>query len=104
MFTVAILKQNQNAQTAAKVRVEKWFYTSGIPSHIHSNESWSFKNDIIQHLCQKYGIQQMTITLYNPWGNLICERFNQVLHKLLKTLPKDQEVNWPAYLISDLDI
>ena len=45
-----------------------------------------------------YGVEQSTTALYNPCGNSKCERFNQTLHDLLKTLPKSQKPNWPAHL------
>ena len=45
-----------------------------------------------------YGVKQSTTTPYNPHGNSKCERFNQTLHDLFKTLPKSQKSNWPAHL------
>ena len=37
-FAVAVVTPNQKAQTVAKVLVDKWFYTYGIPTQIHSNK------------------------------------------------------------------
>ena len=47
-----------------------------------------------------YGVKQSTTTPYNPHGNSTCERFNQTLHNLLKTLDKEQKANWPLHLSS----
>ena len=85
-FTVAVVTSCQQSKTVAKALVDEWFK--------------SFNNNIIHHLCKIYGVQQSTTTPYNPCGNPKCERFNQTLDDLLKTLPKSQKSNWPAHLSS----
>ena len=75
-FTVAVVTLNQQAKTVAKALVDRWFYTYGIPSRIHSDQGKSFDNKIMHHLCMMYGIKQSTTTLYNPCGNSKCKRFN----------------------------
>ena len=37
-FSMAIVMPNQQAKTVAKALVDKWFYTDGIPSRIHSDQ------------------------------------------------------------------
>ena len=37
---------------------------------------------------------------YSPCGNSTCERFNYMLHDLLKTVDKEQKSNWPLHLSS----
>ena len=41
----------------AKILVEKWFYTYGIPAQIHSNQGQHFHNQITTHLYALYGIE-----------------------------------------------
>ena len=36
-FSVAVITLNQQSKTIAKMMVDKWFYTCGIPSRIHSD-------------------------------------------------------------------
>ena len=74
-FTVAVETPNQQAKTVAKALVDRWYYTYGIPSRIHSDRGIPFDNNIIHHLCTMYRVKQST-TLYNPLGNSKCERFN----------------------------
>ena len=97
-FSVAVVMPNQQAKTVAKALVDKWFYVYGIPTRIHSDQGKSFDNKIIEQLCKIYGVKQSTSTPYNPCGNSPCERLNHTLQNLLKTLPKDQKLNWPAHL------
>ena len=47
-----------------------------------------------------YGVKQSTTTPCNPCGNSTCERFNCMLHNLLKTLEKEQKANWALHLSS----
>ena len=97
-FCVAVVTPNQKAKTVAKALIDKWFYTYGIPAHIHSDQGKSFDNHLIDQLCKLYGIQQSTTTLYNAQGNSPCEQLNCTLQNLLKMLSKDQKPNWPEHL------
>ena len=55
-FTVAVITPNEQAKTVAKALVDKWFYTYGMPSRIHSNMGKLFDNNIIHHLCTMYRV------------------------------------------------
>ena len=68
-FTVAVVTPNQQAKTVAKALVDRWFYTYGIPSRIHSDQGKSFDNKIIHQLCTMYGVKQSTPPPNNPHGN-----------------------------------
>ena len=95
-----VIKPNQQVKTVAKYLVDKWFYTYGIPSRIHSDKGKSFDNNIIHHLCNIYRVEKSTATPYNLCGNPKCETFNQTLHNLLKMLLQLQKLNWPAQFSS----
>ena len=97
-FCVAVITPNQKAKMVAKALIDKWFYTYGIPAHIHSDQGKNFHNNLIAQLCRLHSIQQSTTTPYSPQGNSPCEHLNCTLQNLLKTLPKDQKPNWPEDL------
>ena len=99
-FNWAFITPNQNALTMAKIIVDKWLYSYRIPAQIHSDKCWSFENAILEPLYTMYGVEQSTTMPYNPHGNSNCERFNHMLHDLLKTLDKEQKVNWYLHLSS----
>ena len=88
----AFVTPNQKVITIAKILVDKWFYTYGIPARIHSNNGCSFDNEIMSHLYAMYGVEQSTTMPYNLCGNAPTERMNHTLINLLK-LPKEQKSN-----------
>ena len=83
-----------------KILVDKWFHVYGIPIHIYSDKSQNFDNELMTDLYAMYRVEQSTTTPYNPHGNTTCERLNQTLIDLLKSLPKEQRNNWPLNLPS----
>ena len=99
-YSQAFVTPNQNSLTMAKVLVEKWFSVFGIPAQIHSDQGWSFDNEIIASLCKMYGIRQSTTMPYNPHSNSQCECFNRTLFGLMRSLDQVQKPNWPNYLSS----
>ena len=62
-YSQAFIISNQKSLMVAKLFIEKWFSTFGIPTRIHSNQGKSFNNEIISHLCKMYGISYSTTTL-----------------------------------------
>ena len=99
-FSVAVVTPNQKALTVAKVLVDKWFHVYGIPSRLHSDQGKSFDNEIVKALCKLYGVKQSFTCPYNPWGNAQCEHFNRTMFSLLRTLSKEQKMDWPVHLPS----
>ena len=99
-FSQAFVTPNQKAITVAKILVDKWFYTYGIPACIHSDKGHSFDSEIMSHLYVLYGVEQSTTMPYNLHGNAPMERLNHTLIGLLKSLPKEQKSNLPLHLPS----
>ena len=98
-FSQAFVTSNQKAFTMAKINANKWFYVYGVPACIHSEKGQSFENEILEHLYILHGGKQSTTMPYNSHGNSTCEKFNHMLHDLLKTLDKEQKLNWPLHLL-----
>ena len=99
-FSLAFITPNQKALTIPKILVDKLFYVYGIPARIHSDQGWSFDNQIMQHLYALYGVEQSTTMPYNPHGNAQCKWFNHTMIGLLTSLSKEQKGNWPLHLPS----
>lgn len=97
-FTQAVPTWDQRASTVAEVLIREWFYRFGVPARIHSDQGRNFESQLIQQLCNFYGIQKTHTTPYHPQGNGQCERYNRTLHGLLRALPPSKKHDWPIYL------
>jgi hypothetical protein len=97
-FSIAIPTRDQTAVTTAKVLVNEWFMKYGVPERIHSDQSRNFEGSLIAELCKMYQVKKTRTTPYYPQGNGQCERFNRILHDLLRSLSPREKRQWPSHL------
>ena len=93
-----VATKDQKASTVARVLVREWFSRFGPPLRIHSDRGRDFESKVVRSLCKMYGTSKSRICSYRPQGNGQCERYNQTLHDLLRSLPSDKKKKWPMYL------
>ena len=97
-YTIAVATRNQRAETVACVLVNEWFFVFGVPLRLHSDMGRNFESQVIQSLCELYGIKKSHTTASHPIGNGQVERFNRTLHNLLKSLVPEKKRRWADHL------
>ena len=65
---------------------------------ILSDRGTHFKNQMIQHLLQKFQIKQLFSTPYHPQTNGLVERFNRTLCEALAKLTSEHKKDWDLYV------
>lgn len=69
------------------VFINKLFFKFEIYKCIYSDQGKYSEAEIIRQLCNLYRVKKKRTTPYYPQGNGQCERFNRILHDLLRSLP-----------------
>ena len=66
-----------------------------MPSRLHSDQGGEFENQTIRQLNKLLSIEKSRTTPYHPQSNGACERMNQTLLKMLRTLSESDKSCWP---------
>ena len=91
---------NQTAPVVAKTLWEQFLTHYGWPSKILTDRGKSFENNLFRELCALAQVQKLRTTPYRPQSNGSCERFNQMLIRMLGTLPQHAKRNWSEWVYS----
>ena len=98
-FLQAYPTRNKEAKTAAKHLYHDYIPRFGIPARgILHDQGREFENNIHKELQKLMGTQRIRTTPYNPSGNGQCERMNQTILHMLKTLGEEQKSKWADHL------
>ena len=65
-----------------------------------SDQGRNFESNVSQQLCCILGILKCRTTPYHPMTNGLCERLNQTLIRMLRTLTQDKKANWKSHVAS----
>ena len=60
-----------------------------------SDQGGEFESDLVRDLNKICGVTKIRTTPYHPQTNGACERMNQTLLKMLRTLPENMKSRWP---------
>ena len=94
-FTQAYPTKNKSSLTAAKRLYNDFILRFGIPSQFLTDQGGEFENNLMRDLNKICGITKIRTTPYHPQTNGACERMNQTLLKMLRTLPESMKSRWP---------
>jgi len=66
----------------------------GVPRRIIHDNGPQFMSQVFYQFCDKYRIQNMASTAYNPAANGLAEAFNKIIIKLLKKFISSNKRDW----------
>ena len=94
-FAQAYPTRNKKSSTVAKKLYDDFVLRFGLPARLLSDQGGEFENKTIRELNRFMGIRKSRTTPYHPQSNGACERMNQTLLKMLKTLAEENKTRWP---------
>ena len=97
-FLQAYPTRDKSAKTAAKQLYHDYIPRFGIPGKLLHDQGKEFENDTFHHLQRLLGITRLRTTPYHPETNGQCERMNQTILQLLRTLEESQKSKWKDHL------
>ena len=97
-FSQAYPARNKSSTTAANIIFNNFICRFGIPSRILHDQGKEWENKIFEQLEKLCGMNKSRTSPYHPMWNGQCERMNQTLLAMLKTLPEAWKSNWKDHV------
>jgi len=93
-YLIAVPLKDKTAVTVATALAQEVYCKIGFSRAIISDQGPEFQNEIMQHLCQLLGIQQLRTTSYHPSGNGRVERSHATLNTMMAKVVDDNQKDW----------
>ena len=87
-----------DAQTTAKIILNKWFAMHGTPARMQSDNATNFTAEIAQELMKASQVTKVTSTPAHPRGNGLVERQNRTLLTLLRVYTSRRMQDWDEHI------
>ncbi|KRY44286.1 Retrovirus-related Pol polyprotein from transposon [Trichinella britovi] len=97
-WTAAFPLTNMEADTEAKVLMEKYIAYFGAPDCLHSDQGRSFEARAARELCRLFDIKKTRSSPYHPKRNGQAERFSRTLLDLLSIMCEQNQQQWDEML------
>ncbi|KRZ48246.1 Transposon Ty3-G Gag-Pol polyprotein [Trichinella nativa] len=97
-WTVAFPPTNMDADTVAKVLMEKYIAYIGALDCLHSDQGRSFEARVIRELYRLFDIKMTRPSSYHPQGNGQAERFNRILLDMMSSMCEENRQQWDEVL------
>ena len=90
--------KNKSGKFAADMLFNKYFLELGFPKGILHDQGKEFDNILFKRLSEITEVIPSRTTPYHLMGNRLCERMNQKLLNMLKTLPTNFKTDRKSYV------
>ena len=97
-YAQGYVTSKQTAVIVAKTLWENFMVHYGWPEKILTDQGKSFKNNLIQELCELAQVKKLRTHPYHPETNGQCECFNATLIGMMGTLPTHAKRNWQKWI------
>ena len=87
-----------DAQTTAKIILNKWFARHGTPVRMQSDNATNFTAEVAQELMKASQVTKVTSSPAHPRGNGLVERQNRTLLVLLRVSTSRRMQDWDEYI------
>ena len=89
---------NHEAQTVAKILVNRYICLFGIPDKLLTDQGREFTSNLFKNVARQLKIKQIQTTPYHPQSNGTLERTHQTLADYLKHFVNDNQTDWDEYI------
>ena len=94
----AIPSPDQTAVTTANALVDHWISRFGCPHSLHSGQGRNFESKLFEQLMQLLEMDKTRTTPFHPQSNVVIERMNKTLQKVLAKCIDEEQNNWSQQL------
>ena len=94
--------QNAKASSVVSFFYEDVICRHGCPKEILTDRGTHFVNDMLNSLCDNFGVKHKLSTAYHPQTNGLVERFNRTLCEALAKFANDNKDDWDLFISSVL--
>ena len=96
--TMAFVTEDMTAHTMACVLYHHYFYIFGTPLCLMMDNDLAFTSEVVQELCNLFGVKRVCTSTYHPQSNGAIEQQHQTIIKMIGRLSQDEKANWPKHL------
>ena len=95
---MAFVTEDMTAHTVAHILYHHYFYIFGTPLHLMTDNDLAFTSEVVQELCNLFGVKRVCTSAYHPQSNGAIEQQHQMVTKMIGRLSQDEKANWPKHL------
>ena len=67
--TMAFMTEDMTAHTMARILYHHYFYIFGTPLHLMTDNDLAFTSEVVQELCNLFGVKRVHSSAYHPQSN-----------------------------------